>query len=236
MVFLDKIKELFNYHKVNLIGGAILLIIIFVSNFGIYVIVNDKVSNIKVDTKEIALEEEVIKEETEEKEYYKFDIKGSINKPGVYSLEKGSRVIDAINIAGGLTDNADTSVNNLSKYISDEMVIVIYTKDEVLSFSKIEEKETLENKACVEYNDVITNDSCKEEVKDIIASEVDTKISINLASIDLLMTLPGIGESKAKSIISYREENGSFTSIEDIMNVSGIGESLFEKIKNYITI
>jgi len=233
MEFLDKVKDFINYNKINLIGGLILLLIILFSNFGIYMVVNDKVSNIKVVQENVSSKE--AKVISEEKEYYKIDIKGSVNNPGVYSLEKGSRVIDAIKIAGGLKENADTSVNNLSKYIKDEMVIIIYDKNEVASFSKVEEKEMLENKECVQYNEVITNNSCITN-GDVIASEVDTKISINTASVDLLMTLPGIGESKAKSIIAFREEKGLFTTIEDIMNVSGIGESVFEKIKDYITV
>ena len=233
MEFLDKIKEFVNYYKINLIGGAILLFIVLGSNFVMYTIVESKVSNIKIDN--VVSEQEQKKEVEETLEYYSFDIKGAINSPGVYTLEKGKRIIDAINIAGGLKDNADTSVNNLSKYITDEMVIVIYTFDEVKKFNVIEETEHVNQKECIEYNEAITNDSCIEE-SDIVASEVDVKISINTASIELLMTLPGIGESKAKNIIEYREEKGPFIKITDIMNVTGIGESIFEKIKDYITI
>lgn len=238
MDFLDKVKEFFNYYKINLIEGGILLVIIVISNFLIYEFVNDKISNIKVEAKEVTIEKEEVITKDKEKEYYKFDIKGDVINPGVYTLEKGSRVIDAINIAGGLTENADTSVNNLSKSITDEMVIIIYTKEEVANFKKILEQEEIENNNCVEYNEVITNDSCikNEEQSSEVVSELDKKISINSATLELLMTLPGIGEAKAKSIITYRKENGEFKNIEDIMNVSGIGESVFEKIKEYITI
>ena len=234
MEFLDKIKEFISYNKITLIGGVFLLIVILLSNFGIYIMFNDKISNIEV--KEIATN--VVKEEKEDNEeetqYYWIDIKGEVNNPGVYKLQKGSRVIDAINMAGGLTSNADTSVNNLSKNIKDEMVIVVYKQVEVNSFSEVKQKENIENNNCVNYNEEIKNDSCIDN-NDIVASEVDTKISINTANIELLMTLPGIGEAKAKSIVEYRENKGNFTTIQDIMNVSGIGEALFEKIKNYIT-
>ncbi|MBQ7136855.1 MAG: helix-hairpin-helix domain-containing protein [Bacilli bacterium] len=236
MEFFDKVKDFINYNKVTIIGGIVVLIIVLGSNFGIYAIVNNKISDVSEKQKSVSFEnDETVEEKETEKEYYQFDIKGSVNKPGVYSLEKGSRVIDAIKIAGGLKENADTSVNNLSKYITDEMVIVIYNSDEVFRFNEIKEQEEIENNECKNYNEVVENESCIEK-SDIIASEVDTKISINTASLELLMTLPGIGESKAKSIIEYREEKGIFKSIEDIMNVSGIGESVFEKIKNYITV
>jgi len=239
MELFDKIKEFINYYKMNLIGGVILIVITLGSNLILYFIVNNKLSNIETNNSKYILEEkETFTTKESEKEiqieYYSFDIKGAVNNPGVYSLEKGKRIIDAINIAGGLKENANTSVNNLSKMIRDEMVIVIYTNEEVLTFSQIKEKEEQINKECMDYNTEIKNDSCIEE--DVIASEIDNKISINIADITLLMTIPGIGESKAKSIIEYRDANGVFKDINDIKNVSGIGEALFEKIKDYITV
>ena len=235
MEFFDKLKEFINFYKINLLGGVILVFIILISNIVMYTTVNNKISTIKVnDTKYVLDKNEEKEEEMVLKEYYSFDIKGAVNNPGVYTLEKGKRIIDAINTAGGLKENANTSVNNLSKKINDEMVIVIYTNEEVLNFTKVQEKEEQDNKECIKYNLEIKNDSCIEE--DTIASEVDIKISINTANIELLMTIPGIGESKAKSIIEYREAKGLFTDVTDIMNVSGIGEALFEKIKDYITV
>lgn len=166
----------------------------------------------------------------------KVNIKGAVVNPGVYSFTSGDRVIDAINKSGGLLENADTSVINLSKNLFDEMVIVIYTYDEVQAMKgnniliQYVEKEcncpTLENDACLSSNhDNIENTSVNQN-----------KISINTASIEQLQTLSGIGEAKAKAIIDYRNKNGSFAKIEDIMNVSGIGETVFAKIKDYITI
>ena len=235
MDFFNKLKEFINYYKINLIGGGLLIILVVVSNVIIYTTFNNKLSNVEVNKSKNVLEqkEEHVKE-MESIEYYSFDIKGAVINPGVYTLEKGKRIIDAINIAGGLIENADTSVNNLSKKISDEMVIVIYTKEDVMNFSKVQEKEEQIKKECVDYNTEINNNGCIEE--DIIASEVDTKISINTADVKLLMTVPGIGESKAKSIIEYRKVNGEFKDILEIKNVSGIGDALFEKIKDYITV
>lgn len=162
----------------------------------------------------------------------KLNIKGAVVNPGVYSFNEGERVIDAINKSGGLLENADTSVINLSKNLFDEMVIVVYTVDEVNEMKgkniliQYIEKEcncpTLSNDAC------LSNDSVKESDS--------SKISINNASVEELTKLSGIGESKAKSIVEYRNEHGLFSSIDEILNVSGIGEALFEKIKDNITI
>ena len=118
------------------------------------------------------------------------------------------------------------------------MVIIIYTKEEIKKMLqgdtsiKVIEKECicpkLENNAWIDDNKVTNSNEDKNDVK--------YPISINDASIEELMSLPNIGESKAKSIIKFREDNGSFEKIEDIMNVSGIGEKLFEQIKDFITI
>lgn len=147
------------------------------------------------------------KEEYLDDEYYYVDIKGCIKNPGVYKLIKGSRVKDVIELAGGLTSDSDTSNINLAKIIEDEMVINI--------------------------NSVNDNSGNNYGMNSTNLSDL---ININTASLEQLMTLSGIGESKAKSIISYREENGNFNEIEDITKVSGIGQALYEKIKDYITV
>jgi len=163
---------------------------------------------------------------------YKVDIKGAIKKPGVYEIDSESRIIDVIKQAGGLKDNADTSVINLSKKISDEMVIIIYTSSQVNKFTTVKKEEKIKIESCSNYNN-LTNDGCIESNSNTTTA---SKISINKATIEELMSLSGIGEAKAKLIIEYRKQNGAFTKIEDIMNVTGIGQSLFDKIKNNITI
>ncbi len=160
------------------------------------------------------------------------DIKGEVNNPGIYSLNEGSRVIDVIEKSGGLTDKADTSVINLSKKIIDEMVIIIYSKNEVKDFKKTKELEKQVLDKCVQKDETsLKNDACIENsIKD-----QTTKININTATLEELMTLTGIGESKAKSIIKYREQT-PFKSIEDLLNVTGIGDNLFAQIKENITV
>ena len=167
--------------------------------------------------------------------YFKVDIKGQVNNPGIYSLKEGSRVIDVIEASGGLTENANTTVINLSKKIEDEMVIIIYSNEEVNNFAKTKEveKQVIEN--CIKKDEnSLQNDACINQSNE--QSNTDNNlININTATQEELMTLSGIGESKAKDIITYRTEN-AFTSIEDIKNVPGIGESLFAKIKENITV
>lgn len=179
---------------------------------------------------------DIEKEIKEEHSKIIVDIKGQVNKPGVYELTEGSRVIDLINLAGGLTKDANTSLINLSKKLEDSMVIIIYSNYEVEN-SNVKEIETVFKIIEKECNcPVIENDGCiNTEIEKEDKDNIDELININTATIEELMTLPGVGESKANSIIEYRE-NKKFETIEDIKNVSGIGELVFEKIKAYITI
>lgn len=177
------------------------------------------------------------------------DVKGAVKTPGVYQLDEGSRVIDAIEIAGGLTKSAYTRNLNLSKKLKDENVILINTKAEIDELLKKDDKilikEVIKEIPCEKISDaciqeeIITNATEQEMDNNegtLTNNEESNKfVNINTADINDLMTLNGIGESKAKSIIEYRETNGLFKSIEDIKNISGIGEKMYEKIKDYIT-
>lgn len=159
------------------------------------------------------------------------DIKGAVNNPGVYELDTGSRVIDAITLAGDLREDADTSIINLSKELKDGMFIIVYTKEEISTYKdKIIPSKTI-------IKEIENKIICPDTSNDACISDNDKQtglININTASIEELTTLKGIGESKAKKIIEYREET-PFETIEDIKNVSGIGESAFDKIKDNIT-
>lgn len=168
------------------------------------------------------------------KEMIYVEIKGAVKNPGVYELEENSIVRDAIELSGGLIKEADISITNLAKKVNDGMVIIIYTKDEI--------NESRKNPSVVKYIDkecicpIIKNDICITEV--ITNSEgniVNTgKVSLNSATKEELMTLPGIGESKAINIIEYRDTHNGFNSIEEITNVKGVGKSIYEKIKDYL--
>lgn len=168
------------------------------------------------------------------------DIKGEVAIPGVYEIEEGKKVIDVINLAGGFTEQADTSLINLAKQITNEMVIIIYSKDEVKKARENDEIIKVVEKECICPQ--ITNDAClnKEDETANIENETikkeDKLVNLNTASLEELQTLTGIGESKAKAIIEYREDNDGFKNIEELKEVSGIGEALYEKIKNNITV
>lgn len=225
---MKNILELINKYKYGLVWIVVSVIIIIGSIF--FINNNRKIDNNQNNNlvEEMNLEENSLESLIES---ITIDIKGEVINPGVYELNKGSRVIDAIEISGGLTSKADTSNINLSKILNDENVIIINSK-EITQVVKYIEKECncpSISDVCIDSKDIITNESTQ-------VSKSNSKISINTATKEELMNLNGIGESKAKDIINYRNENGLFKNIEDIKNVSGIGDKLFEKIKEQITV
>ncbi|MFJ7979345.1 helix-hairpin-helix domain-containing protein [Lysinibacillus xylanilyticus] len=147
------------------------------------------------------------------------DIKGAVMYPGVYELQTDQRIIDAVKLAGGYTQDADTQLINHAQKVEDEMVIYIPQKGEKL--------------------DEITPNLLKMPTSGTSQGDngmKDQKVNLNKADEAMLTTLSGIGPSKAQSIISYREENGGFKTIEDLKKVSGIGDKIFEKLKDFITV
>lgn len=187
---------------------------------------------------EIEIAEEEFKEKTEDKKeqsitkYVKVDIKGEVNKPGVYTLEEKSRVVDVINKAGGLTKKADTSTVNLAKIVTDEMVIIIYSKEEIENLKK---ESSSNNKIPSCLCPIIENDANIKENEPEDETNEEEKINLNTASIEKLKEVPGLGQTKAEAIIKYRQEYG-FKQIEDLLNIDGIGNTTYEKIKNYFTL
>lgn len=153
------------------------------------------------------------------------DIKGEVVYPGVYEIDNNTRIIDAINMAGGLTLDADTSGINLSSKIRDEDVIIIYSNNKDSEYYKDKKIDNKNDNFSVEDGGNNKNND-KDEI---------VLIDINTATSEELCSLPGIGEVKAKKIIEYRKKS-RFNTIEDIMNVSSIGEKLFESIKAYIKV
>ncbi len=225
---MDEIEDFLENLNIKKYLFNIIIIILFclLSYFVIY-----KINNInkKIDTKVVLNKEEKNENKSDNVEYVIVDIKGEVTTPGVYELIKGSRVIDVINEAQGLTSNANTRYINLSKTLEDGDAIVIYSNQEIEQASKEEKIEVTTPCVCEDVNN-----ACIEN--NINNSETNGKININTASIEQLTTLTGIGDAKAKAIIQYREENGNFNTIEDIMKVSGISENIFAKIKENITV
>lgn len=156
---------------------------------------------------------------------------GAVAAPGVYELPAGSRIIDAVEAGGGFLPEADEACCNLAEEIQDGCQIYIATKQESCADGQPEKKAGIQ---------MPSNSST--QTADGNAPDSSTPVSdsglvnLNTADVTLLMTLPGIGESRAKAIISYREQHGAFGKIEDIMKISGIKQAAFSKIKDKITV
>lgn len=227
------IISIFYRKKKEIIIVSIILILLILT---IFYWLNLKKNNKKVIKKDKEVVQKLEKKDEKEVEKsVKVDIKGEINNPGIYELDESMRVIDVIELAGGLTNNADTSVINLSKKLKDEMVIIIYSKYQVKNFEATKEEEKVVEEKCIQENEnALKNDACINDNNSKDTNTNQDKVNINTASLEQLQTLPGVGESKAKSIIEYREKQ-KFKTIEDIKNVTGIGDSLFAKIKENIT-
>ena len=169
------------------------------------------------------IEDSVEYEETEILEYFYVDIKGAVLNPGVYQVNQGERVIDAIERAGGLSSDGVTSNINLAQLLMSEMVIYVFTSEQIT------EGNHSINCSTVCENIILNINNCYPENNEGL-------ININSATVAELITLNGIGESRAEAIIEFRRQNGPFTRIEDLMRVSGIGESIFNNLRERITV
>lgn len=137
------------------------------------------------------------------------DVKGAVKNPGVFETTKDKRIKDLIDVAGGLSDDADTSTLNLSQKVKDQMVIYVLKHGEKPK----------------QMSEIGTTSSSSREV-----------ININTANKEQLMKISGVGKTKAEAIIEHREKNGDFKKKEDITKVRGIGKATFEKIKDKIEV
>ena len=140
------------------------------------------------------------------------EIKGEVKKPDVYVLDENSIINDLINLAGGVTENADLSAINRAKKLQNHEMIYISNKND--------------DNISLKINSNVTSNE----------GDSGNIVDINTASVEELKKLNGVGDSKAKNIVEYREQNGGFKSIEEIKNVNGIGEKMFEKIKENIIV
>ena len=156
---------------------------------------------------------------------------GAVSAPGVYELPAGSRIIDAVEAGGGFLPEAEEACCNLAEEIVDGCQIYIMTKSESCADGQTEKKAGIQTSP---DSDMQTKDR---NVRSNSAPALENGlVNLNTADIAALMTLPGIGESRAKAIISYREQHGAFAKIEDIMKISGIKQAAFSKIKDKITV
>ena len=207
MAFFDEWKEKWESWsltvKAAVIGGVLLLL---VGVGGLFSKKEEAVEDVTVVETTVLVEK--TEDSTTQEAVIFVDIKGAVKNPGVYQMKSGDRVKDALDAAGGLTDEADSQKVNLAQRVEDQMVIVV---------PKVGEEAT----------EIPLGVTSKEAAK-------DGKVNINTATVEELKTLKGVGEKKAEAIIEYRKKNGSFKTKEDLMKVHGIGKKLFESFQERI--
>lgn len=214
----------FKNNKTKIILG---LLIFILGIIGYYIYMNQ--SNFSISDEDILISqdntENVIDDETknttneESKNMIIVHVSGAVENEGIIELEEESRIINAIEKAGGLKENACIKDINLASKIEDGEKIYIPTNEE---YAKLESNN--KNNNLLESSSKRSNET------------KNSKINLNTATQSELETLPGIGSATALKIITYRNENGKFRTIEDIKKVKGIGESKFKEIKNFINV
>ena len=162
-------------------------------------------------SKDSVSENEVKKEEPVEQDLITVDVKGAVKAPGIYDLPVGSRVNDAVQKAGGLTEQADSKSLNLAQKVSDEALVYVPTKGE--------------EAASQQTTSGTASSTSKEK-----------KVNLNKASLEELKQVKGLGGKRAQDIIDHREANGKFKSVDELKKVSGIGAKTIEKLKDYVTV
>ncbi len=155
--------------------------------------------------------EKEVKEEPVEQDLITVDVKGAVKSPGIYDLPIGSRVNDAVQKAGGLTEQADSKSLNLAQKVSDEALVYVPTKGEEAA-----SQQTASGTAS--------------------STSKEKKINLNKASLEELRQVKGLGGKRAQDIIDHRETNGKFKSVDELKKVSGIGAKTIEKLKDYVTV
>ena len=149
------------------------------------------------------------KEEVVDQDLITVDVKGAVKTPGIYDLPVGSRINDAVQKAGGLTDNADSKSINLAQKISDEALVYVPTKGE---------------------------DTSQATQSNTSNSKENKKVNLNKASLEELKQVKGLGAKRAQDIIDHRDSNGKFKSVDELKKVYGIGTKTIEKLKEYVTV
>ena len=167
-------------------------------------------AEVAAGSKDLSTEKEV-KEEPVEQDLITVDVKGAVKSPGIYDLPVGSRVNDAVQKAGGLTEQADSKSLNLAQKVSDEALVYVPTKGE--------------EAASQQAGSGVPSSTSK-----------DKKVNLNKASLEELKQVKGLGGKRAQDIIDHRETNGKFKSVDELKKISGIGAKTIEKLKDYVTV
>ena len=212
---MDWLKQL--PKKWLLLGSGVFMVILITLLVGIYLMVNKEP---QVDTtmwEETSLNTttEVATDATKERAETMIyvDIKGAVKVPGIYQLKNQQRIWDALALAGGVSEEADTTQVNYAQKVKDQMIIYVPKKGEPVPQSL----ETLQESALAQQNQ-------------------EGKINLNTATEAELQTISGIGAKKAQEIIRFRDEQGPFKTVEELKNVSGIGEKTVERLKDMLTV
>ncbi|EGO8362764.1 competence protein ComEA [Enterococcus faecalis] len=212
---MDWLKQL--PKKWLLLGSGASMVILITLLVGIYLMVNKEA---QVDTtmwEETSLTTtaeaatDATKERAETMIYV--DIKGAVKVPGIYQLKNQQRIWDALALAGGVSEEADTAQVNYAQKVKDQMIIYVPKKGESVAQSL----ETLQESASAQQNQ-------------------EEKINVNTATEAELQTISGIGAKKAQEIIRFRDEQGPFKTVEELKNVPGIGEKTVERLKDMLTV
>lgn len=199
-------REFLLSNKEKIIKAAAIIILVVAAFFVFILGGNDKEEEITIETNADNVEKSI--EEEVNNEFIMVDVSGAVKEPQVVRLTEGSRVADAIEAAGGLTDNADTVMINQAAFLTDG--------------EKIYVPEEGEDVTGIEFGSG--------------TGRTSSKIDINTATSEELQTLSGIGPATAEKILQYRSDVGYFKSIEEIKNVNGIGDKTFDELKEYIKV
>ena len=173
-----------------------------------------KETNLQAEVAAVSKDSSTEKEEKDEpleQDLITVDVKGAVKSPGIYDLPVGSRVNDAVQKAGGLTEQADSKSLNLAQKVSDEALVYVPTKGE--------------EAAGQQAGSGVPSSTSK-----------DKKVNLNKASLEELKQVKGLGGKRAQDIIDHRESNGKFKSVDELKKVSGIGAKTIEKLKDYVTV
>ncbi|EMC0702622.1 helix-hairpin-helix domain-containing protein [Enterococcus faecalis] len=212
---MDWLKQL--PKKWLLLGSGASIVILITLLVGIYLMVNKepRVDTTMWEETSLTTTAEVATDATKERAETMIyvDIKGAVKVPGIYQLKNQQRIWDALALAGGVSEEADTVQVNYAQKVKDQMIIYVPKKGEAVAQSL----ETLQESAPAQQNQ-------------------EEKINLNTATEAELQTISGIGAKKAQEIIRFRDEQGPFKTVEELKNVPGIGEKTVERLKDMLTV
>lgn len=235
---MEKFREIFYFLRNKWYIFVIILICLLICGIGVFIFIfnnNSTTEEKDIETAELLRnDDETDTSNNNEECLVTVDIKGEIKEPGLYKTDCNSRIQDVIELAGGITSNADTSVLNLSKRVFDEMVIIIYSKKEVNNFSTVKNKEIEKNENCqTNTNSEIKNDACIDnQNKAATNSNTEYNTSNNNSKNDLEKNNQAT-QSKNETVLQPNSININQATSDELVKLPGIGASKATKIIDY---